>query len=106
LRYLAEEFADLPGHDYGKSLQAVVQLQQALGQVCDHEVAMQRLLGWLGDPALSASGPTAPAVLGGLATRHALLAKKARKKAARCLERTDRKKVWRRFAVGDDESAA
>lgn len=106
LRYLAEEFATLPGHGYGGALAKVVLLQQALGVVCDHEIAMQRLLDWI-RPAMAASTDPAmtAAALGGLAARHALAARKARKNVRRVLARVDRKKVWRRFP-GTAESDA
>ncbi|MBL8727677.1 MAG: CHAD domain-containing protein [Planctomycetes bacterium] len=98
LRYLAEEFAALPGLDYEKSLAEVVRLQQALGAVCDHEVATRRLLEWI-HPAAAAIGDNlnVAALLGGLASRAALAADAARMRAARRLARTHRKKVYRRF---------
>lgn len=98
LRYLADEFASLPGHDYDKSLAAIVRLQQKLGAVCDQEVAMRRLSEWI-HPAAAAIGDglQVAALLGGLMSRAATAADEARKRAARQLARTHRKKVYRRF---------
>ncbi len=98
LRYLAEEFATLANHDYDKSLVAVTRLQQVLGTVCDHETGALRLVDWIATAATSSpDGAMTAAALGGLAAQHTMLARKARKHAARCLERTNRKRVWRRF---------
>ncbi|HEX6810845.1 MAG TPA: CHAD domain-containing protein [Planctomycetota bacterium] len=102
LRYLAEDFTALPNLDCKEALRALADLQQVLGAVCDHELGAQRLLGWIG-PASAASpdGTMVAAALGALAARHTMLARKARKAVARCLERTNRKRTWRQFpAVG------
>jgi CHAD domain-containing protein len=98
LRYLAEDFAALPGHDYRKSTRSVIRLQQALGAVCDQEVATRRLLEWI-HPAAAAIGDQlqVAALLGGLASRAAVAAETTRKQAARRLTRTHRKQVYRRF---------
>ncbi|HEU4420836.1 MAG TPA: CHAD domain-containing protein, partial [Planctomycetota bacterium] len=103
LRYLAEEFTALSDDGFEKPLAAITQLQQILGTVCDHEVGAQRLLGWIaGASAASHDGTMTAAALGGLAARHVMLARKTRKAAAKCLARTNRKRVWRQFpAVGE-----
>lgn len=93
LRYLAEEFAELPGHDYTKSLTALADLQSDLGTICDHEQATRQLLAWIPQ----ARTPAEAAALGGLATLHTRAAQRARRIARRTLARTNRKKVWRRF---------
>ncbi|MBX3463537.1 MAG: CHAD domain-containing protein [Planctomycetes bacterium] len=101
LRYLAEAFADLPGLECGKSLAAVTGLQQALGEVCDHETAASTLLGWVpGAAATLAEGLQVAAALGALATGASTAAGKARKRARRQLARVDRPKVYRRFEAG------
>jgi CHAD domain-containing protein len=100
LRYVAEEFAPLPGFDFEKSLARLTSLQQALGAVCDHEFAAARLLTWL--PPAAAAGTDhllAAAAIGGMVAQLTLAAGKARKVARRELSRTDRKRVWRRFAT-------
>ena len=98
LRYLAEEFAELPPYDYAKSVAAVTRLQQVLGVVCDHEVAAARLLEWIPAVTRSAGDPMqVAAALGGLAAQHAAAARKGRKAARALLRRVDRKKVWKRF---------
>lgn len=98
VRYLAEEFRDLPEFDIGKALRRVVALQQSFGVVCDHEVAAQRLIGWVHAAAReTADGALTAAALGALATRHLVAAGAARESAARSLDRVDRKAVWRRF---------
>jgi CHAD domain-containing protein len=97
-RYLAEQFADLPGMDYRKSLRAVARVQQRLGVVCDHEVACERLLGWVhAASADSTDGAWTAAALGGLSAVHAVAATVTRAVAADALERLDRKRVWKRF---------
>lgn len=106
LRYLAAEFSDLPGHDYGKSLAAVIALQQALGAVCDHENAARQLLEWVAPAAAAGADPlTTAAAMGALATRQAHAARRSRREAARALERVDRKRVWRRFPGGPNSDA-
>lgn len=98
LRYLAEEFAGALPHDFDKSLATIAALQQALGVVCDHEVAAERLLSWIHPVATtSPDGAMTAAAVGALAARQAWLAKKARKPALRAVQRADRGKVWRRF---------
>ena len=98
LRYLAEEFTALSTHDCEEALLALTKLQQDLGTVCDHEVGAQRLLGWIGAAAAAShDGTMTAAALGALASRHTMLARKARKAAAKCLARTNRKRVWRQF---------
>jgi CHAD domain-containing protein len=103
LRYLAEEFTALSNDRFEQPLVAITQLQQVLGTVCDHEVGAQRLLGWIGAAsAASNDGTMTAAALGGLAARHVMLARKARKAAAKCLHRTNRKRLWKQFpTVGD-----
>ncbi|MBL8751913.1 MAG: CHAD domain-containing protein [Planctomycetes bacterium] len=103
LRYLAEQFATLPGHDYDKSLQAIVLLQQALGAVCDHENAVQQLLGQVKEAAAaSADGALTAATFGALAALHGRKADKARRTARKVLAEVDRKKTWRRFPGVDE----
>jgi CHAD domain-containing protein len=107
LRYLADEVADVPGFgEYRKSLRAVVRVQQAFGELCDDEVAADRLLGWLA--VATEAPPTAEraelaAALGGLATHRHLAAGPAREVAARSLAQLDKKKVWRRFTAFADD---
>ena len=103
LRYLAEEFTALSNDRFEKPLVAITLLQQVLGTVCDHDVGAQRLLGWIGAAsAASQDGTMTAAALGGLAARHVMLARKARKAAAKCLARTNRKRLWKQFpTVGD-----
>ena len=103
LRYLAEEFTALSKDGFEKPLVAITELQQVLGTVCDHEVGSQRLLGWIaGASAASHDGTMTAAALGGLAARHVMLARKARKAAAKCLARTNRKRLWKQFpSVGE-----
>ena len=97
-RYLAEQFGDLPGMDYRKSLRAVARVQQRLGAVCDHEVAAERLLGFVHAASVDSSdGAWTAAVLGGLAAVHTVAATVTRAMAADALEQLDRKKVWKRF---------
>jgi inorganic triphosphatase YgiF len=106
LRYLAEEFRDLPGHDYERALRLLVTLQQAFGSVCDHEVAVQRLVDWI--PAVAAAnsdGALTAGALGGLAALHGRRARRARKAATKALERLDRKKVWRQFPAPPEPDA-
>ncbi len=109
LRYLAEAFGALPGHDYDKSVAAVARLQQSLGTVCDHELATRRLGEWI-PSAAAAIGDNlhVAALLGALASRAALAAERSRKRAGRDLARVDRKRVYRRFltAVARDANLA
>ncbi|MBM4059825.1 MAG: CHAD domain-containing protein [Planctomycetes bacterium] len=96
LRYLAEHFAALLGQRVPKAKGALARLQQALGRVCDHEVAAGRLLDWL--PAIAAEsqdGILLAAAVGGLATRHHRAAKKARRRAARQLAGFLDHKAWK-----------
>lgn len=106
VRYLAEEFQDLPGFDLGKALRRVVRVQQAFGAVCDHEVAAQRLIGWVHAAAqASGDGAMTAAALGGLAARHLAAGVAARDGASRSLARLDRKAIWRRFPARVDSDA-
>ena len=105
LRYLAEEFRDLPGHDYERALELLIALQQAFGSVCDHEVAVQRLVDWIPAAAANSDGALTAAALGGLAALHGRRARRARKVAAKALERLDRKKVWRQFPAPPESDA-
>lgn len=99
LRYVAEQFADLPGLAHGRALGRLIELQQTAGTLCDHGTAEARLLDWLRPAsACSADGALAAAALGGLAAQHALAAGKARKAVARAIRRLDRKRWWRSFA--------
>jgi CHAD domain-containing protein len=104
MRYLAEAFAELPGHDYGRSLVRLAALQQGLGLLCDQERAVDTLLGTIAAATEPLPAPVA-AAFGALAMRHQAAARKARKAASRLLERTDRKKVWRRFPGGEEDDA-
>ncbi|MCU0863987.1 MAG: CHAD domain-containing protein [Planctomycetes bacterium] len=105
LRYLVEEFLELPGHDRPRALQRLVDLQHAAGVVCDHEMATRRLIEWLQPGAANGEAPLVAAALGGLAVDHARLARKARRAARKTLERVDRKKFWRQLEAGDDDDA-
>ncbi len=106
LRYLAEEFDRLPGQDYEKSLGKIIALQQALGAVCDHDLAARRLIDWI-RPAVEASadGALMAAALGGLAACNTMAAAKARKRARSTLARVDRKRVWKRFEANESTAA-
>jgi CHAD domain-containing protein len=109
VRYVAEELADGHGDDHAKALARITALQQALGEVCDHELAGRRLLAWLAPAAAAcrdgADGDATAAALGALAMHHAARAAKARKRARRAIERADRKRVWRALHAGDAASA-
>jgi CHAD domain-containing protein len=105
VRYVAEDLAEPGASDQEKALARLTALQQALGTVCDGELAVRRLLDWL--PAATATDPepaAAAAALGALAMHHARAAAKARKRARRALARADRKRVWRSLlaAAGSD----
>ncbi len=106
LRYVAEQFADLPGIDVGKALDRLATLQQATGDVCDRDAAAARLLDWL-RPAAAAGpdGALTAAAIGGLAAQYTTAANKARKVASRAIARLDRKRIWRQFA-GDARTDA
>jgi triphosphatase len=105
LRYVAEAFAAMPDQDrdHDKALARVTTLQQRLGDVCDHEVAQQRLLDWL-RPAVADSddGAMTAAAIGAMAACHANAATKARKAAQRAIGRVDKKRVWRLFDAETD----
>lgn len=93
LRYLAEEFVDLPGHDFARALARLAAVQQALGGICDAEAAAERLA----HAATTADRTEAAAALGALAMWQHHRAARARAAAEKALARADRKKVWRRF---------
>lgn len=97
LRYLAEEFAELPGHDYARSLAALTTLQQALGGVCDAEAAAERLA----HTATTVGDAAQAAVFGALAMWQHHRAGRARNAAGKALAKADRKKVWRRFPAAE-----
>ncbi len=93
LRYLCEDFGRPTGLVEARVLRRVVRLQQVLGDVCDHELASQRLLALVDRPASATAASLA--ALGGLATWHAAAARDARQAAlARC-RRASRKRTWR-----------
>jgi|GEM_PF-6262562 len=97
-RYLAEEFVDLPGMSYRKSLHALVRVQRRLGTVCDHELASHRLAGWVRAAAAdNADGASVAAALGGLSTAHAAAAAAAREQAREALGCLNRKRTWKHF---------
>lgn len=100
LRYLAEEFAELPGHDYGRSLAALTTLQQALGGVCDAEAAAERLA----HTATTGGDAAQAAVFGALAMWQHHRAGRARNAAGKALAKVDRKKVWRRFPAAEADT--
>lgn len=100
LRYLAEEFAELPGHDYARSLAALATLQQALGGVCDAEAAAERLA----HTATSTGDAAQAAVFGALAMWQHHRAGRARSVAQKALAKVDRKKVWRRFPLAEADT--
>lgn len=100
LRYLAEEFVELPGHDYARSLAALATLQQALGGVCDAEAAAERLA----HAATTASDSGQAAAFGALAMWQQHRAGRARNAAEKALAKTDRKKVWRRFPATEADT--
>jgi triphosphatase len=101
LRYLAEEVAHLPDLAPRKAITTLTRLQNSLGGLCDHEVAAERLLGWIA--AIEATPATA-AALGGLATRQHLAARKARKRVRDRLDREAGKKLWRRFPSDENKT--
>lgn len=100
LRYLAEEFVELPGHDYARSLAALATLQQALGAVCDAEAAAERLA----HAATSTGDAAQAAVFGALAMWQHHRAGRARNAAGKALAKVDRKKVWRRFPAAEADT--
>lgn len=100
LRYLAEEFAELPGHDYERSLAVLTALQQALGGVCDAEAAAERLA----HAATNGGDAAQAAVFGALAMWQHHRASRARNAAEKALAKVDRKKVWRRFPAAEADA--
>lgn len=101
LRYLAEEFAELPGHDYARSLAALTALQQALGGICDAEAAAERLA----QAATNGGDAAQAAVFGALAMWQHHRAGRARNAAEKALAKVDRKKVWRRFPAAEADQS-
>jgi triphosphatase len=93
LRYLAEEFVELPGHDFARALARLAAVQQTLGSICDAEAAAERLA----HAANTADRAEAAAALGALAMWQHHRAARARAAAEKALAKADRKKVWRRF---------
>lgn len=104
LRYLAEALQPVVPID-DRTLRWLADLQQNLGSVCDHDVAVQRLLGWLGQLAAHPDALHLAAVVGGLATAHHRAGAKALKRAQKFLQRFRRKKVWRGFPAAADAPA-
>lgn len=97
-RALAEHFAGLAGTDFDKSRRAIARVERRAGEACDHEVASERLLGWVHAAAAEhRDGAWLAATLGGLATAHAEEARATRARARRALQKLNRPKVWRRF---------
>ncbi|MCK5940369.1 MAG: CHAD domain-containing protein, partial [Planctomycetes bacterium] len=98
-RYLAAELAGVPGMQLRKPLRALARAQRRLGTVCDHEVAAERLLGYVHAASTGSSdGAWTAAAFGGLAAVHAMAASATRPAAARALARLDRKRIWQRLA--------
>lgn len=100
LRYLVEALPVAANGDT-RVQERLGAMLQALGTVRDHELGSARVLAWLArGHGPEARTPLTAACLGGLATRHAALARKARKAARRLVERFDRKRTWRAL-LGD-----
>lgn len=100
LRYLVEALPAAANGD-AKVQDRLAALLHALGVVRDHELGSARMLAWLErDHGPKTRSALAVACLGGLATRHATLARKARKEARRLVQRFDRKRTWRAL-LGD-----
>jgi len=100
VHHLAEQFADLPGASYKKSVKAVARVLRHVVRVCDAETTMATLLQWVEHGDDSSEQRYRAAALGGLATLHAATATEAREVTRDVLERLDRDPVWRRFAIG------
>ena len=99
----AEQFADLPGKSYKKSLKAVARALRHLEAVCSLDSIAGLLIQWVVRPmddneqrALRA------AVLGSLATRNSWAEEDTRQVAREAVERLNRDQVWRRFEAPDD----
>jgi CHAD domain-containing protein len=103
LRYLGEEFRNLPGLLLDKPLTMLDRLQRTLGRVCDHEAAASRLVGWL--PLLLPEVPNAGAAVGGLAMGYHTAAQRARNRARKHLRKVVRKKPWRAFKQAQQQDA-
>lgn len=105
LRYLAEALQPVvPVAD--RALALLTGLQEHLGRVCDHDVAVQRLLGWLPQLHGHDSGLQLAAVVGGLATAHHRALGKAQQRAGKFLRKFRRKKVWQEFPAAPPEAGA
>lgn len=95
LRYLAEEFAGTRDRAFRRALRRIFRLQQRLGDVCDHERAIDQHLAWI-----TALPPDTPrdqvvATIGGLVALHATGAAEARQRLQRLWHRIDKKRTWR-----------
>lgn len=97
LRYFVEDFAAFAAADHTRALRRLVELQGALGVVCDHERATHLLMDLIETAAADGGQAALAASLGGVATLHARDGRRARKRALRALARLDRRKVWRRL---------
>lgn len=94
LRYVLEAFQPVLPQRLAKAGARLAKLQQRLGDVCDHEIGSQYFLDLL--PEVSGDAELA-ALLGSLATVHALRGRRARVRAARAWQKVDRKRFWERF---------
>lgn len=100
VHHLAEQFADLPGASYKKSVKAVARVLRHATRVCDADTTMATLLHWVEQGDDSGEHRYWAAALGGLATLHATTGTEAREVTRDVIERLDRESVWRRFAIG------
>lgn len=105
LRYLAEEFATVADAAMAKPLRRITALQMILGSVRDEDSLAERLLHELHrQPANDA--PWRAAAIGAVVMRAGQAAAKTRKRARKALADTDKKRVWKAFAVPASEDAA
>lgn len=102
---IAQQFSDLPGKSYKKSLKAVARVLRHLGAVTSLDNIAGLLIQWVVRPmddneqrALRA------AVFGSLATRNSWAEEDTRQIAREALERLNRDQVWRRFESSNTES--
>lgn len=95
LRYLAEEFAPDRDRAFHRALRRVIRLQQRLGDICDHERAIEQHLAWIGALPADAPRDAVVATIGGLAALHATAATAARQRLLRTWHRLDKKRTWR-----------
>ena len=102
---IAQQFSDLPGKSYKKSLKAVARALRHLGAVTSLDNIAGLLIQWVVRPmddneqrALRA------AVFGSLATRNSWAEEDTRQIAREALERLNRDQVWRRFESPNTEN--